>query len=116
MLLAGKKTAPSIAWDFAFLLTAAGGAEDDGAGMSPELLVLAVLLSFAILALGWETWRRRRGRDVPTCPPRGNRLKAAGAGGGPPPPPPRREPAQVGGGGAPALRDLPRLLPPDRLT
>ena len=80
MLLAGKKTALSISWELAFLLTAAGGAEDDGAGMSPELLVLAVLLSFAILALGWEAWRRRRGRNVPTCPHCGNRLKSVEAG------------------------------------
>jgi len=78
--LAGKKTALSISWELAFLLTAAGGAEDDGAGMSPELLVLAVLLSFAILALGWEAWRRRRGRNVPTCPHCGNRLKSVEAG------------------------------------
>ena len=76
MLLAGKKTAPSIAWEFAFLLTAAGGAEDDGAGMSPELLLLAVLLSLMVLALGWEAWQRRRGRNVPTCPHCGSRLKS----------------------------------------
>ena len=80
MLLAGKKTALSISWELGFLLTAAGGQEDDGAGMSPELLVLAVLLSFAILALGWEALRRRRGRDVPTCPHCGNRLKSVEAG------------------------------------
>ena len=80
MLLAGKKTALSISWELAFLLTAAGGAEDDGAGMSPELLVLAVLLSFAILALGWEALRRLRGRNVPTCPHCGNRLKSVEAG------------------------------------
>lgn len=80
MLLAGKTTTLSISWELEFLLTAAGGAEDDGAGMSPELLVLAVLLSFAILALGWEAWRRRRGRNVPTCPHCGNRLKSVEAG------------------------------------
>ena len=76
MLLAGKKIALSISWELAFLLTAAGGAEDDGAGMSPELLVLAVLFSITILALGWEAWRRRRGRNVPTCPHCGSQLKS----------------------------------------
>ena len=80
MLLAGKETAPSIARQLAFLLTAAGGGGDDDPGMGSELLLLAVLLSVTILALGWETWRRRRGRDVPTCPHCGNRLKSVEAG------------------------------------
>ncbi len=44
--------------------------------MSPELLVLAVLFSITILALGWEAWQRRRGRNVPTCPHCGSRLKS----------------------------------------
>ena len=80
MLLAGEKTAPSIARELAFLLTAAGGEGDDGAGMSPELLLLAVLFSITVLALGWEAWHRRRGRNVPTCPHCGNRLKSVEAG------------------------------------
>ena len=80
MLLAGKKAAPSIARELAFLLTAAGGEEDDGAWMSPELLLLAVLFSITVLALVWEAWQRRRGRNVPTCPHCGNRLKSVEAG------------------------------------
>jgi hypothetical protein len=76
MLLAGKKTALSIARELAFLLTAAGGEEDDRAWMSLELLLLAVLFSITVLALGWEAWQRRRGRNVPTCPHCGNRLKS----------------------------------------
>ena len=48
--------------------------------MSPELLLLAVLFSITILALGWEVWQRRRGRNVPGCPHCGNRLKSIEAG------------------------------------
>ncbi|MBI2153575.1 MAG: hypothetical protein HYV92_13650 [Candidatus Rokubacteria bacterium] len=44
--------------------------------MSPELLLLAVLFSLTILALGWEAWHRRRGRRAHTCPHCGNRLKS----------------------------------------
>ena len=80
MLLAGKKTAPSITRELAFLLTAAGGEGDDGGEMSPELLVLAVLFSITVLALGWEAWRRRRGRNVPSCPHCGSRLQSVEAG------------------------------------
>jgi len=80
MLVAGKKTAPSIARELAFLLTAAGSEEDDGAGMGPELLVLAVLFSITVLALGWEAWRRRRGRNIPSCPHCGSRLQSVEAG------------------------------------
>jgi hypothetical protein len=44
--------------------------------MSPELLLLAALFSLTILVLGWEAWRRRRGRKVPSCPHCGSRLKS----------------------------------------
>ena len=57
-------------------MTAAGGEGHDGAGMSPELLVLAVLFSLTVLAVGWEAWRLRRGRNAPHCPHCGNRLKS----------------------------------------
>jgi len=43
--------------------------------MGPEVLLLALLFSVTVLALGLEAWRRRRGRKVPTCPHCGGSLK-----------------------------------------
>lgn len=44
--------------------------------MGPEVVLLAVLFSLTIVALGWEAWRRRRGRNAPACPHCGTRLKS----------------------------------------
>ena len=44
--------------------------------MGPEVVLLAVLFSVTIFALGWEAWKRWRGRHALTCPHCGGRLTA----------------------------------------